>query len=62
MPKAPKAMISSPLASPSKPSVKLTAFAVAKITKINNGIYQRPNSMASAFGIGTEILLNPNLL
>ena len=58
MPKAPKAIMRSPLASPSSPSVKFTAFAVARMMKINNGMYSQPISMFPTHGM--LMVLNPN--
>ena len=45
MPKTRKKGILTPEASPSNPSVKFTAFTVAKNTNITNGINQPPSSI-----------------
>ena len=44
MPKAPPAMMTGPIANPSRPSVRFTAFTAPTTTSIANGIQTQPRS------------------
>lgn len=54
IPNAPNARIRSPEARPSRPSVRFTAFEVARIMKMKSGMYHHPIVTSPTNGTWTE--------
>ena len=50
-PKQPKAMIRRPPARPSRPSVRLTALEVARMTRMKSGMYHQPSMISPTPGM-----------
>ena len=57
-PNTPNARMSNPLAKPSRPSVRLTEFDVARMMNMNRGMYHHPKVTSPM--PGTFIESNPN--